>query len=100
MRRIFARVIHTHLPDELLDSLVNGIGGEVELGSDPLCLLCEGHAALGSGIEGANKFNLRNWLGASLWFLKDDWIAESDGWGLVWGEGAEDRVREVRCKEL
>lgn len=96
-------IARTHLPNELLDSLVDGILLKVELRGDPLCLFCEGHAALWPGIEGSDEFDLLLRLGAEgRFFLEEDGVAKGDARRghapmLVLGEEKEDRVREVGC---
>jgi hypothetical protein len=61
--------MHTHLPNKLLDGLVDGIVVEVELGGDALRLLCECHAALMLGVESTDEFDLRFGLRADSRFL-------------------------------
>lgn len=53
-------MLRTHLPDELLDGLVDGIGPKVELAGHAPCLLCQRHAACRVSVdllvEGAGGF--------------------------------------------
>ena len=97
----------THLPDELLHCLVQAIVGEVELGGDALCLLCESHAALRVGVEGAFELDDLLGFGADWGFVEEDGVAEGKAWGgdvpmVVLGEEAQDwdRVREVGYEDL
>lgn len=95
----------THLPDELLHCLVQAIVGEVELGGDALCLLCESHAALWVGVEGAFELDDLLGFGADWGFVEEDGVAEGKAWGgdvpmVVLGEEAQDRVREVGYEDL
>jgi hypothetical protein len=50
--------VRTHLPNKLLDGLVDGIVVKVELSGDALRLVCECHAALMLGVEGTDEFDL------------------------------------------
>ena len=95
----------THLPDELPHCLVQAIVGEVELGGDALCLLCESHAALRVGVEGAFELDDLLGFGADWGFVEEDGVAEGKAWGgdvpmVVLGEEAQDRVREVGYEDL
>jgi hypothetical protein len=96
--------VRTHFPYELLDGLVDGILFEREFGGDPLCLVCECHAALGSGVEGTLELDVLLRLRADWRLLEDDGIAEGDARGgdapmLGTGEEFAKRVREAGRKE-
>jgi hypothetical protein len=62
---------HTHLADELVDGLVDGILAKVELGSDAPGLVGESHAALGSGVEGAFELDVLRGFWADRLLLED-----------------------------
>lgn len=74
--------MRTHLPNKLLDGLVDGIVVEVELRGDALRLVCECHAALVLGVEGTDELDLLLRLRANTRFLEDDWIPEGEGGNL------------------
>lgn len=74
---------HTHLPYEFLDSLVDVILAKVELGGHALGLVCESHAALGSGVEGALELDVLLGSGADFRLLEDERISEGQAW---WGD--------------
>jgi hypothetical protein len=95
----------THLPDELFHGLVQAIVGKVELGGDALCLVCESHAALWVGVEGACELDDLLGFGADWGFVEEDGVAEGKAWGgdvpmVVLCEEAQDRVREVGYEDL
>lgn len=93
--------LHTHLADELADSLVEGIVAKVKLGSNLLGAIGERHAALVLGVEGADKLDVRLGVGA-------DWGLVESKRGLEGGarrgsglsaEDAQDGVWKVGCEE-
>lgn len=61
--------MHTHLPYEFLDGLVDGIVAKVKLGGDLLGLVGESHAALVVSVEGADELDVLFWFGADGGFL-------------------------------
>jgi hypothetical protein len=94
----------THLPYELVDSLVDGILLKVELGGYALRLVSESHAALGSGVEGAFELDVLHGLWADWWLVEDEGVPEGDSWGrrapkLGLVEDFADRVREAGREE-
>lgn len=68
--------MRTHLPNKLLDGLVDSIVVEVELRGDALRLVCECHAALMLCVEGTDELDLLLRLRADTRFLEDDRISE------------------------
>ena len=61
--------MHTHLPYEFLDGLVDGIVAKVKFGGDLLGLVGESHAALVVSVEGTDELDVLLWFGADWGFL-------------------------------
>jgi hypothetical protein len=107
-RQRLARLVyipaHTHLPDELLDGLVDRILLKVKLRSHPLGLVGECHAARWSGVEGAFEFDALLGLRADWLLLENEGVPEGDAGGgdtPILGpiEDFVERAREVGCEE-
>lgn len=96
-----ARGGHTHLPDELLDSLVDSIVAEAELVGNALCLLCQGHAASCVSadvlVEGAGAFDSVRRSRTDGRVVVERVLAEGDGGGsVVLCSEAQELVRKAR----
>jgi len=100
----------THLPYEFLDGLVDGIGPELEFRGDPLCLLCQCHAAHSVRVECTGEVDLGGGLGTDgRGFIEGGRVRAVDrrcnvprvdgGGGGGGGEETEDLVRQVRGYE-
>lgn len=67
----------THLPNELLDGLADGISAKIELCGDPLCLICQSHAAFCVCVESSCEVDLLLGLRAGgRGFMEDNGTAE------------------------
>jgi hypothetical protein len=100
----------THLTDELVNGLVDGIGAVVELSGDALGLLGESHAAFRGGVEGVEGVWRAGEAASRVEGCLGDWadgrrvqnegIAESQARRAVAGDEIQDCVREVGCEDL
>lgn len=70
----------THLPYELLDSLVDSILPKVKLRGYPFRLVCECHAAFGSSVESALELELLSVFWLALLFVEDEGIPQCEAW--------------------